>query len=124
LTISTFCGGVGRQAQRFVHQMLVGHRLAAAHAGVGRDHHLRLGVVDAGGQRAGGEAAEHHRVDGADAHAGQHGEQRLGDHRHVDQHAVALADAERLQDGGHALHFGVQLGGRCRSSRSPVSVEM
>jgi hypothetical protein len=27
----------------------------------------------------------------------------LGDHRHVDQHAVALADAQRLQDRRHAL---------------------
>jgi hypothetical protein len=32
----------------------------------------------------------------------------LGNHGHVDQHAVALLDALRLQDGGHALHFGVQ----------------
>ena len=37
-----------------------------------------------------GEAAEHHRVDRADARAGQHREHGLGDHRHVDQHAVAL----------------------------------
>ena len=99
-----------RQAQRFVHQVLVGHRLAAAHAGVRRDHDLWLGVVDAGGERTGGEAAKHHRVDGTDAHRGEHRENRLGDHRHVDQHAVALAHSQALQHGRHALHFGVQLG--------------
>ena len=37
----------------------------------------------------GGEAAEHHRVDGAEAGAGQHGDDRLGHHRHVDHDPVA-----------------------------------
>ena len=57
---------------------------------------------------AAGEAAEHHRMDRADARAGEHRERRLGDHRHVDQHPVALLDAERQQHRRHALHFGVQ----------------
>ena len=45
----------------------------------------------------------------ADAGAGQHGKGGFGNHRHVDQHAVALLDAQRLQAGGHALHFAVQV---------------
>ena len=49
------------------------------------------GVVDAHRQLVGREAAEHHRVDGAQAGAGEHGDDRLGHHRHVDDHAVALA---------------------------------
>jgi hypothetical protein len=36
---------------------------------------------------AAAKAAEDHRVDRADARAGEHGERGLGDHRHVDQHA-------------------------------------
>ena len=47
-------------------------------------------------QRLGGEAAEHHRVDGADAGAGLHGDDAFDRHRHVDQDAVALLDALRL----------------------------
>jgi hypothetical protein len=34
-------------------------------------------------------AAEHHRMDGANAGAGEDREGRLGDHRHVDQDAIA-----------------------------------
>ncbi len=56
--------------------------------------HLGPGVVDADGELVGGEAAEHHRVHGADARAGQHRDHGLGDHRHVDDDPVALGDAE------------------------------
>ncbi len=64
-------------------------------AGRGQDQ-LRLGVVDALGDLAGGKAAEHHGVDRAEARAGQHGDHRLGHRRHVDQHPVALGDAVGL----------------------------
>ena len=70
----------------------------------------RLGVVDAGGQLRRGEAAEHHRMDGADARAGQHGDHRLGHHRHVDDDAVALADAQVLQHAAQRRHLVAQLG--------------
>ena len=55
-----------------------------------------LRVVDARGEAGGGEAAEHHRVDRADARAGEDREAGLGDHRHVDDHPVAALDAQRL----------------------------
>jgi hypothetical protein len=93
----------------FVEQVLVGHGLATAHAGIGGDDQLGLRVVDTRRQRAGGKAAEYHRVDGADAGACEDGEGRFGDHRHVDQYAVALADAQALHHRGHAHHFGLQL---------------
>ena len=60
----------------------------------------------------GGKTAEHHRVDRADTGAGQHGKGGLGDHRHVDQDAVALFNSEILEDGRHAHDFGAQLGER------------
>ena len=81
-------------------------------------------VVDARGEARRGEAAEHHRVDRADARAGEHREHRLGDHRHVDQHAVALAHALRLEHRGEAVHLGVQLAVRVAAVCCPVSVEM
>ena len=99
---------VGRQADRLVQQRLVRHHLAAARARVGADDHLRLRVLDARGQRAAGEAAEHHAVDGADACAGQHREGGLRDHGHVDEHAVAALHAQFDQHRRRALHLGVQ----------------
>ena len=103
-------GLVGRQFDGLVQQRLVGHHLAAARARIGAHDHRGLGVLDARSQRRRREPTEHHRMDGPDACARQHGERRLGNHGHVDQHAVALAHAQRLQAGGHALHFLVQLG--------------
>jgi hypothetical protein len=69
-----FFGREFGERARFVEQVLVRHDLAAAHAGFGRHDDARLCVVDAGGQRARREAAEHHRMDGADARAGEHRE--------------------------------------------------
>jgi hypothetical protein len=66
------------EPDRLVEQRLVGHDLAGAAAGVGADDRRRLRIVDAARQAHAGEAAEHHRVDRADARAGQHREHRLG----------------------------------------------
>jgi hypothetical protein len=52
-----------------------------------------------------GEAAEHDRVDGAEARAGEHGDGGLRHHRHVDHDAVALADAEIAQHAGQRATF-------------------
>ena len=81
----------------------------AAEAFIGGNDHGRLAVLDATGKRVGREAAEHHRMDGADAGAGEHGNRRLGNHRHVDGDAVAFLDAAGLQYIGKAADFGVQL---------------
>jgi hypothetical protein len=71
--------------------------LAAAALLVGGDHGNRAGILDALLHALGGEAAEHHRVDRADAGAGLHGDHAFDRHRHVDQDAVALLDALRTQ---------------------------
>jgi hypothetical protein len=84
------------------------HGLLAAERAVGRDEHLAGGVDDAVGQRVGAEAAEHDRVDGADAGAGQHGHRQLGNHGQVDGDPVALLDAVRLEDVGELADLGVQ----------------
>ena len=58
---------------------------------------MGVGVGDAIGERLGREAAEDHRVRSTDPSTGQHGHDRLGDHGHVDGHAVAGLDAEGLE---------------------------
>ncbi len=62
-------------------------------------------IVDARRQLLSRETAEHDGVDRADAGAGEHGEDGLRDHRHVDDDAVALADAELHQHGGQRRHL-------------------
>src|SRR6516165_9154705 len=48
-------------------------------------------------------------MDGTDAGAGEHRYRRLGNHRHVDQHAVALADAEVCENAGETRDLVTQL---------------
>ena len=93
------------ELDRLVEQRLVGNDAGALDAAAGREDDLRLGVVDAGGELLGGETAEHHRMDGADARAGEHGDHRLRHHRHIEDDAVALGDAEVAQHGAEQLHL-------------------
>ena len=101
-----------RLGHRGVGALLERDDLAAPPGAVGGDEQLRLGVVDAVAQRVGREAAEHDRVRRADAGARQHRDRQLGDHAQVDVDAVALADAERLQRVGDALHLVEQVARR------------
>ncbi len=94
-------GGVGVGLER--------HLAAAAHALVRGDDHVGFAVGDAPGERVGREAAEHHGMDGADARAGEHGVDRLGDHRQIDGDAVALLDVAVAQDVGEPADLVVQL---------------
>ncbi len=55
---------------------------------------LTPAVDDPGRERVGGEPPEDHRVRRADPGAGQHRDNRLEDHRHVDRDPVALAHTE------------------------------
>ena len=93
------------EPDRLVEQRLIGNDAGAFDAAACRQDHLRLAVVDAGGEFLGRETAEHHRMDGADARAGQHREHRLRHHRHIENDDVALLDAEVAQHGAEQLHF-------------------
>ena len=87
---------------------------------------LWLGVVDAGRKLLGGEAPEHHRVDGADARACKHGDDRLGDHRHIDENPVARLNPEIAEDGAERRRLVEQLTiseGAFRRSDGAVVVE-
>ena len=99
---------VPRKADRLVEQRLVGDdlpaRLPASAVTITFGSASSMRVA-----RLSGEAAEHDRVDRADAHRRQHREDRLRDHRHVDQYAVARSTPERDQRRG-AVHFARQFG--------------
>ena len=84
--------------------------LAAAVAAIGGDHGCGAGVLDAVLQRLRGKAAKHHRVNGADARAGLHGNRRFGHHGHIDDYAVAAADAGGFQTVGELAHLVMQFG--------------
>ena len=89
---------------RLVQQRLVGHDPPRFEAAGGRDDRFRRGVVDPDRQFVGGEPAEHDGMDGAQPCNRKHGDRRFGDHRHIDDHPVALADAAGLQDAGEGRH--------------------
>ena len=98
------------ELDRLVEQGLVGDDLAALDAARSGHDADRLGVVDAGRKFAGGETAEHDGMHRADAGAGQHAHHRFRDHRHVEDDAVALLDAEVEQHAGERGHFVGELG--------------
>jgi hypothetical protein len=95
--------------ERLVGVALERDHLAAAVRPVGGDEHPALRVVDAVAQRLGREAAEDHRVDGADARAGEHRHHRLGDHRQVDGDPVPLLHAEAVEDEGELVDLAVEV---------------
>ena len=107
-TTSTFSSPL-QLLERLVGVLLERDRPAAAHALVGGDDELGVGVDDAAGEAVGREAAEHHRMHRADARARQHGVGGLGDHRQVDGDAVALLDAVGLEHVGELADALVQL---------------
>ncbi len=78
---------------------------APAVPAVGGDDEVRVAVEDASAQGVGREAAEDDRMRCTEAGAGQHGDHRLGDHRHVDGDLVARPHAQLGQAvGGLADH--------------------
>ncbi len=92
------------ELDRPVEQRFVGdHPIDLDPTGCGQ-HELGLGVVDPGRQLFGGEATEDDRVDRADSRTGEHGHRRFGNHRQIDQDAIALADPELLDGPGETRH--------------------
>ena len=99
---------VAGEIDRAVEQRLVGNCAAGFEPAGSRDDQLRRRIVDAGGEFARRKAAEDDGMDGAEPRAGQHGERRLRDHRHVDDDAIALFDALVAQYGGKGCDFGLE----------------
>ena len=72
------------------------------------DHQARAGVDNASGHCLRREAAKNHRVDGADAGAGQHRHRGFRHHRHIDGDHVAFFNPEAEQHIGEAAHVRMQ----------------
>src|SRR5262249_33495670 len=70
---------------------------AAAYALVRGDDDIGFAVFNPAGKRIRGEAAEHHRVDGADARAGEYRVRDFRNHRQIDRDAIALLDVAGAQ---------------------------
>jgi len=95
--------------QSFVDDGLESDGLAAAIADVSGDDNFRLRVGDAVAQRGVSESGVTDGGDGADAGAGQHRDCAFNGERHVDDDAVALDYAQRLQAVGEAADLAVEL---------------
>ena len=83
-------GLVGRQFNRAIQERLVMHGPPRLDPAGGGDDRLRGGIINPDGEFGGGEAAKDHRMHRADAGTGKHRFQRLRDHGHVDDDAVAF----------------------------------
>ena len=99
-----------RKFDRLVEQRLVLHDAAGIEPAACRKDQLWPGVVDPGRQLFRRKAAEHHAMHRSDPRAGQHRDHGFRHHRHVEDGAIALDDAEVGHDGGKRLHLFQQLG--------------
>jgi hypothetical protein len=94
--------------------------LALDAAGRGDDD-LRERVIDADRELMGREPAKDHRVHRPDPRARQHGDDGLGDHRHVDDDAVALGHPEPAEHpgepGGLVAQFSISERPACTGHR-------
>ena len=84
---------------------LEGNFPALAPSDISGEHGLGAGERDAVGQGVGAEACEDDAVNGADAHGGEHEDDRFRAGGHGEGDAVALADAHTAQGRGGALYF-------------------
>ena len=101
---------VGALLDRLVDRGLERTRRAAAVAAVRGDDEVSVAVEDAAAQGVGGEAAEDDRVGRAETGTGQHGDDRLGDHRHVDGDLVPGPHPQLGEGVGGLADRGEQLG--------------
>jgi hypothetical protein len=103
-------GLVPGDAEALLQDRHVGDDAAGLDAAARGDDQARRRIVQALGDLGRGKAAEDHRVDGADAGAGEHGDDRLGHRRHVDQHPVALLHLVLAQHPGEGRDLLLQFG--------------
>jgi len=84
------------ERERFIDVLLQRHHCPTTKPAIGRDDHLRLGILDPVGHRLRAEPAENDRVDGSNSRARQHGNGGFGHHRQINNDPVALLDAMAL----------------------------
>ena len=97
------------ELERAVEQGLVRQHLRALDPARRGQHDAWARIVDPQRELVRREAAEDDRVDRAEPRAGEHRHDGLGDHRHVDDDAVAVVDAEVAQRAGEPGDLVAQL---------------
>ena len=89
---------------------LVIQQLPIPVVGVHGDEHAASGVRDTATAGRPAEAAEHLGVNDAETRAGEHGDWKVGDHRHMERHAVTLLEpTEVTEKRGELIDALVQL---------------
>ena len=83
--------------------------LAAAPSAIGGDDHAGAGVFESIDDGLGGEAAEDDRVHRANAGTGKHRDSRFGDHRQINQHAIASLHAALFEHISKAADIAMEL---------------
>lgn len=78
-------------------------------ATIGGHHHFARGIVDAACQCLRRESRKYHRVNRTYTRTRQHRNRQIGNHRHVEAHAVAFGYALAFQHVGKLAHSLVQL---------------
>ncbi len=95
--------------ESFIDDAFEGHGLAAPEADVPHNHHLGLRVGNAVAQSGVAQAGIHDRMNRANTCASQHGNRAFDRQGHINDHAVALHHAQRLQTVGEAADLAVKL---------------
>ena len=83
--------------------------LAAAPSAIGGDDHAGAGVFESIDDGLGGETAKDDRVHRADAGAGKHRDDRFGDHRQINEHAIAGLHTVLFEHIGKAADIAMEL---------------
>ncbi len=97
-----------------IKQLFIRQDFTAPRSSIRRHNQRRSGIVNARRHAVRGKTAKDHRMDRANARTGQQGYLRFGNHRHIDQYAIATLHAQRQQHGGHNVDFIMQLAeGKC-----------
>src|SRR5205085_6340343 len=99
----------GAATQRVVHIFFERNNGAAAISAICRDDRDRAAVGDPVANALGAESAENDGVDRADPRAGEHGDGRLRNRRHVNDDAISFADFVSLQDVRETADIAMQL---------------
>ncbi len=95
--------------ERLVDVLLERNDRAASVAAIGGDDRRRPAIRDPVPDAIRAETAEDDGMNCADPRAGQHGDGRLGNGRHVNDDAVAFSDLVSLQNIGETADFAMQL---------------
>ena len=82
---------------------------AATPSAIGGDDHAGAGVFESIDDGLGGEAAEDDRVHSANAGAGKHRDNRFGNHRQINEHAIASLHAALFEHIGKAADIAMEL---------------